>query len=182
MTKKVLSLNVSQKDITILKEWSSSRTLEVRLAERANIILKCLQGKKVSQIAKELDIRPNTIIDWRRRFENEGIDGLYDRPRSGKPPVYNDDFRNKVLATLEKQPPPGQARWDGKSIAKHLNSSVDAVWRILRKEGICLVRQRSWCISTDPEFAAKAADIIGLYLVSVEKAKKESKNNKLNAF
>jgi hypothetical protein len=35
---------------------------------------------------------------------------------------------------------------------------------VLRKEGICLARQRSWCVSTDPEFSAKAADIIGLYL------------------
>ena len=35
---------------------------------------------------------------------------------------------------------------------------------VLRKEGICLARQRSWCVSTDPEFTAKAADIVGLYL------------------
>jgi hypothetical protein len=38
------------------------------------------------------------------------------------------------------------------------------VWRILRAEGICLARQRSWCVSTDPQFARKATDIIGLYL------------------
>jgi transposase len=74
------------------------------------------------------------------------------------------------LKTLELPPPRGQAVWDGPAIAKHLNTSVDAVWRVLRKEGICLARQRSWCVSTDPEFAAKAADIIGLYLNPPEKA------------
>jgi transposase len=51
-----------------------------------------------------------------------------------------------------------------------MNTSVHAVWRLLRKEGICLSRQRSWCVSTDPEFSAKAADIIGLYLNPPEKA------------
>ena len=42
--------------------------------------------------------------------------------------------------------------------------SPDEVWRVLRRHGIHLRRRRSWCISTDPEFAPKAADIIGLYL------------------
>jgi transposase len=47
---------------------------------------------------------------------------------------------------------------------------VHAVWRVLRKEGICLQRQRSWCMSTDPQFVPKAADIVGLYLNPPEKA------------
>jgi transposase len=130
----------------------------------------CLEGKPVSHIARDLKIRSNTVIDWRRRFEEKGIDGLYDLPRSGKPPQYGDNFRNRVLAVLEEPPPEGQAAWDGPAVAAHLKSSVHAVWRILRKEGICLARQRSWCVSTDPEFSAKAADIIGLYLNPPENA------------
>lgn len=65
---------------------------------------------------------------------------------------------------LETPPPDGLASWDGPTIADHLKVSKDAVWRLLRQEGICLSRQRSWCVSTDPEFVPKAADIIGLYL------------------
>lgn len=61
-------------------------------------------------------------------------------------------------------------RWDGAALAAHLGASDDAVWRVLRKEGIFLSRQRSWCVSTDPEFTSKAADIVGLYLNSPEKA------------
>ena len=55
-------------------------------------------------------------------------------------------------------------------MAAALHGSVHAVWRVLRREGICLQRQRSWCVSTDKEFAAKAADIVGLYLNPPEKA------------
>jgi transposase len=154
----------------ILERWASSRTLEVRLVERARIVLQCLEGKAVSAVARDLKIRPNTVIDWRRRFEREGMAGLHDRPRSGKPRRYTEAFRNQVLATLELPPPRGQARWDGPAVAQHLEASVHAVWRVLRTEGICLSRQRSWCVSTDPEFAAKAADIVGLYLNPPEQA------------
>lgn len=153
-----------------LEDWARSRTLEARLVERARIILRSLEGKAVNAIAKELSIRPNTVIDWRRRFDEEGMAGLLDRARSGKPRQYTDEFRNRVLAALELPPPRGQAVWDGPALAHHLKASVHAVWRVLRKEGICLMRQRSWCVSTDPEFAAKAADVVGLYLNPPENA------------
>lgn len=160
----------SEKIRKLLEEWASSRVAEARLVERAKIILKCLKGERVSKIAKDLNVRPNTVIEWRRRFEKEGLKGLNDRPRSGKPVRYDTGFRDAVLRTLELPPPAGQARWDGPAVAKHLDTSVDAVWRVLRKEGICLSRQRSWCVSTDPEFVPKAADIVGLYLNPPENA------------
>jgi transposase len=144
--------------------------MEARIVERATIILRCLQGESVGQIARDLKVRPNSVIDWRRRFEKEGLKGLRDRPRSGKPRRYNAEFRNQVMKTLELAPPPGQACWDGPAVAKHMETSVHAVWRLLRKEGICLSRQRSWCVSTDPEFTTKAAEIVGLYLNPPENA------------
>jgi len=154
----------SQEDRQVLEVWAHSRTIEARLVERARIVLGCLEGKPVSTVARSWKVRPNTVIDWRRRFAAEGIAGLRDRPRSGKPPRYTGEFRKQVLATLEEPPPKGQAVWDGPALAKHLKTSVHAVWRVLRKEGVGLARQRSWCVSTDPEFTAKAADVVGLYL------------------
>ncbi|MBE0437876.1 MAG: IS630 family transposase, partial [Methylomicrobium sp.] len=170
MPKKAPIPRCSEKDRITLDEWIHSRTQELRLVERAKIVTKCLEGESVGRIACDLKIRPNTVIDWRRRFDEEGVNGLRDRPRSGKPPRYDAEFRNQVLKTLELPPPSGQARWDGPAIAEHLKTSVHAVWRVLRKEGICLSRQRSWCVSTDPEFSSKAADIVGLYLNPPENA------------
>jgi transposase len=72
---------------------------------------------------------------------------------------------------LEAPPPNGQAVWDDPAVARHLKTSVHAVWRVLRKEGVCLGRQRSGCVSTDPEFSStQAADIVGLYVNPPEKA------------
>jgi len=140
------------------------------MAERARIVLACLHGKRNDEVARELGVRPNTVGLWRRRFAQSGIAGLRDAPRPGKPAKYGVELRDQILAQLELPPPAGMASWDGGSLAMALNVSDDAVWRILRKEGIQLQRRRSWCVSTDPEFAAKAADVIGLYLNPPENA------------
>ena len=134
------------------------------MAERARIVLACLRGMRNDEVAREIGVRANTVGQWRRRFAERGIAGLCDAPRSGKPTKYGVHLRDRILAQLEQPPPAGMASWDGGSLAKALHVSDHAVWRALRKEGIQLQRHRSWCVSTDPEFAAKAADVIGLYL------------------
>lgn len=147
-----------------LQRRATSRTAAQRVVERARIILGCLEGRAMKAIAAEVGVRPNTAIVWRQRFARHGLQGLEDTPRPGRAPSYGAAFRQRVLAALEESPPRGQAQWDGPTLAAHLGSSADAVWRVLRQESICLQRRRSWCISTDPQFAAKAADIIALYL------------------
>ena len=147
-----------------LECFAGSRTESKQIVERAQIILGCLAGGRVTAVATACHTRPNTVIKWRQRFVQRGLAGLHDAARPGAKPVYGVDFRNRVLALLEQPPPAGQAGWDGPAVAAALNGSTHAVWRVLRQEGICLQRQRSWCVSTDKEFAAKAADIVGLYL------------------
>ncbi len=153
-----------------LERLAGSRTEPRQMVERARIILGCLAGRRVKQVARACHTRPNTVIKWRQRFAQRGLAGLRDQARPGAKRVYGEAFRNRVLALLEQPPPPGQAGWDGPAVAAALNGSVHAVWRVLRQQGICLQRQRSWCISTDKEFAAKAADIVGLYLNPPDKA------------
>jgi transposase len=157
-------VKLSQQERVELETIVSNKTHEARLVQRAKMVLLCSEGTAIHRIAEKLDIRPNTVMVWRDRYEEEGLAGLYDRDRPGKPITYGEAFRNTVLQLLETPPPDGLACWDGPTIAKHLKVSKDAVWRLLRQKGIGLSRQRSWCVSTDPEFVPKAADIIGLYL------------------
>jgi transposase len=164
MPRKTPKILIPTSDREILIRWSNSRTLAHQTVERAKMILSSGEGKPVKQIADELGTYPNKIIHWRQRYIENGIDGLMDKSRSGRPVVYDKDFRNKVLKVIGTQPPKGFATWDGPLIAKELNVPADAVWGVLRKEGVHLQRQRSWCISTDKDFSSKAADIIGLYL------------------
>jgi len=157
-------LECSAEDRATLVALTRSRTAEARGTERARIILACLEGKQIQQVAQELNVSLPTVSKWRQRFSLWGLRGLQDQSRSGKPVRYDTAFRNRVLATLEEPPPPGMSHWDGPAVAEKLNASVHAVWRVLRREGIYLQRRRSWCVSTDKEFAPKAADVVGLYL------------------
>lgn len=170
MARKAPIITCGPEDLQELKRLAGSRTESKQLIERSQIILGCLTGQRVSEVARSCRTRPNTVIKWRQRFVDRGLAGLLDAPRPGVKPVYGADFRNRVLALLEEAPPTGQACWDGPAVAAKLECSVHAVWRVLRREGICLQRQRSWCVSTDKQFAAKAADIVGLYINPPEKA------------
>src|SRR5260370_25668735 len=153
-----------------LMALAGSRTEEARLVERAKIVLACLEGKRNDAVGREFGVRPNTVGLWRKRFAAAGLAGLRDRARPGKPAKYGADLRLRVLRQLELPPPKGLASWDGASLAAALGASDDAVWRLLRREGVQLRRRRSWCVSIDPQFAAKAADIVGLYLNPPENA------------
>lgn len=164
MPRVAVTLSCTSQTMEELERLSRSRSGQVRMAERARIVLACLRGKRNDEIAREMGLRPNTVGQWRRRFAANGLAGLQDAPRSGKPLKYGVELRDRILAQLELAPPAGMASWDGGSLAEALGVSDDAVWRVLRKQGIQLQRHRSWCVSTDPEFAAKAADVIGLYL------------------
>ncbi len=157
-------LECSIEDKASLVALVKSRTAEARAVERARIILACLKGKEIQQVARELRISVPSVSKWRERFSLWGLRGLRDQSRPGKPVRYDTSFRNRVLALLEETPPSGMSHWDGPAVAEKLDASVYAVWRVLRREGIYLQRRRSWCVSTDKDFAPKAADVVGLYL------------------
>ena len=164
MPKHAAPLECSAEVRAELIAMSRSRTEEARMVERARLVLACLEGKEIQQVAREMGSSIPTVSKWRKRFAREGLRGLRDRPRPGKPPRYGAAFRDRVLALLEQPPPAGLSHWDGVAVAERLGASVHAVWRVLRREGIYLQRLRTWCVSTDPEFAAKAAEVVGLYL------------------
>ena len=88
--------------------------------ERARIILACLEGKEIQQVAGELDVSIPTVTKWRQRFSLWGLRGLRDQPRPGKPVTYDKAFRDRVLATPEEPPPAGMSHWDGPALARNL--------------------------------------------------------------
>ena len=135
------------------------------MVERARIVLLAAAGQATMVIAQQLSTPPARVSKWRRRFAQQRLEGLVDRTRSGKPARYDESTRRRILAKLDQPPPPGHATWTGGLLAEALGDvSKHQVWRVLKRQGISLRRRRSWCLSTDPEFARKAADIVGLYL------------------
>ena len=93
----------SAEDKASLVDITKSRIGEARSVERARIILACLEGKEIQQVARELGVSIPTVSKWRKRFALRELRGLRDEPRSGKPVTYDAAFRNRVL-TLVEQP------------------------------------------------------------------------------
>ncbi len=141
------------------------------MALRARIVLAAAAGQSNLAIAESLRVRPATVSKWRVRFARAGLGALFDAPRPGVRRRYDAAAERRILAQLDETPPPGHGAWTGSLLAEALGDvSPSHVWRVLRRHGIYLQRRRSWCVSTDPEFAAKAADIIALYLDPPENA------------
>lgn len=154
-----------------LEKWLRSSTTEQRLVLRSKIILMAADELSTKEISKRLEVRPATVSEWRTRFAANRMEGLQDAPRPGKPKRYDDNTELRILKQLDEDPPFGHATWTGNLVSKALGDVSDhQVWRVLRKHGIHLQRRHSWCISTDPQFAEKAADIVGLYLSPPENA------------
>jgi transposase len=146
-------------------------TTEQRQLLRIRIVLEAAEGHATREIARWLETTPTTVSLWRGRFARERLAGLEDLPRSGAPPTYGEATDKRIRAVLDKPPPAGFARWNGRLIAKALGDvDVQYVWRSLRKQKIDLGGRKSWCESNDPEFAAKAADVVGLYLAPPDNA------------
>ncbi len=144
---------------------------QARHLQRAQIILRAAEGMASKEIARQLQVGPAMVSKWRTRFEREGLSGLHDDHRPGRPPTLDEDeFRARLLAQLDRPAPAGHVRWDGRLLARALEVSADRVWRVLRTLGISLKRRRSWCVSTDPQFAQKAANVVGLYLAAPQNA------------
>src|ERR1700738_4386406 len=127
MPRNAPELECSIEDKASLLAITKSRTAEASMVERARIILACLEGKEIQQVARELRISVPSVSKWRQRFSLWGLRGLRDQSRPGKPVRYDTAFRNQVLALLEETPPPGMCHWDGPAVAGERGGSVRAV-------------------------------------------------------
>jgi len=164
-------VRLSRKDREELESrCRSPRTLQ-RDLKRARIVLLAAAGRSSRSIAKEVGVEPRIASRWRNRFADQGLAGLEDKPRPGKQPIYTKATDKRILALLDKPPPVGFARWTGPLLSTALGDvNVQYVWRFLRLHKIDLAARKSWCESNDPAFAAKAADVVGLYVDPPAKA------------
>jgi len=157
------ALALSDQDRRRLESWTRSSTISAGQRERAEIVLAVADGAGVSGAARSLGVSRPTVIKWRDRFSADGVDGLDDLPRSGRPKTIDD--AQIIAATLE--PPPASlavTHWSSRLLGKHLgigDATVARAWRAYRVQPW---RQGTFKFSTDPELEAKVRDVVGLYL------------------
>jgi transposase len=171
MIPKAREVRLKPKVRKVLEARCRAPTTAQRDVKRPRIVLLAAEGRSTRSIAEEVGVEPRIVSNWRRRFAERGLDGLKDRPRAGKKPIYGKATNKRILGLLNKPPPHGYARWTGPLLAKALGDvDVQYVWRFLREHNIDLAARKSWCESNDPAFAAKAANVVGLYVNPPAKA------------
>jgi transposase len=171
MIPKAAEVRLTPEDRAVLEARVRAPTTEQRDVFRARIILLADEGRSTRSIARSLGTMPRTVSAWRGRFAREGLAGLSNKPHPGPRPTYGVETGRRILAVLDREPPAGFARWTGGLIAAAVGDVHEQyVWRFLRAQKIDLAGRKSWCESDDPEFAAKAADVVGLYMAPPENA------------
>ena len=164
---------LSAADQAILSAQARSARAQHRMVIRAKIVLAAANGQPNAAIAADLGMHTDTVRKWRRRFCQHGMDGLGDRPRSGRPADFTPVQVAEVKA-LACTPPPDAgvplARWSAaelacEAISQGLVEAISAatVGRWLAADAIKPWQHRSWIFPRDPDFAAKAATVLDLY-------------------
>ncbi len=148
-----------------LQSLARSRSLPAGLVSRAEIVLLCADGVDNKTVAETVGTSRQTVGKWRERFRTQGLMGLYDERRPGRPRTIEDDEIMLLLKnTLETEPADGSTHWSCRSMADATGLSKSTVQRVWSAFGVQPHRQKNFKLSTDPFFVEKVHDIIGLYL------------------
>jgi transposase len=159
-----------------VRKLANSRHAPADWIIRARMIALGWDGLRTTQIAQELGCHPQTVRERFHRFNAEGLDGLGDRPGSGRKPRITEAERSLIISLVGTDPPGRLVRGAGGELEaideqKEAHWTLDAltaaarergitvgrsqVRRILKAEGVRWRNARSWAESEDPEFAPK---------------------------
>ena len=145
---------------------------------RAKVVLLAADGMANRQIAERVGTSPQVVHRWRKRFCEQGLGALKDRPRSGRPRVFSSAVSVEVKALACELPATTGvplSRWSCAELAREVVArgvvafiSAATVWRTLAKDAIRPWFHRSWMFPRDPDFAPKAARVLDLYARAFE--------------
>lgn len=163
-------IEIAVDDRPVLQRWANARAAERRLVDRARIVLLAGEGRPASQIAERVGCSLPTVKTWRSRYQRDGLDGLRDRPKTGRPLTHGSEVRAKLIALACTRPPDTdegvrRERFTHAELAEQVGMSESQAHEILRGADIRPHLTEQWVMSElGPDFDAQAADVCGLYL------------------
>jgi len=164
-------LKVSNSDRQQLRAISRHRSTPRGIVMRINIVLGAAEGLANRVLARKLGTSVPTVLLWRKRYESDGLRGiLEDRPRSGRPKQISSEREQAIVEATMKTTPRDATQWSVRAMAAEQKVSSATVQRIWKKHKLQPHRVESFKFSTDPQFAQKVRDIVGLYVNPPDKA------------
>ena len=169
---KVASVVVlSEVDRNQLGQWVRAQFTPQQVVLRSRILLMAAEGKQDLEIADELEVNRHTAALWRKRFQTQGLEGLWEvQAGRGRKPLYDEKkFAAIVEATLQTKPK-GSTHWSCRTMGRTQNISASTVCRLWQEYNLKPHRSRTFKLSRDIKFLEKLTDVVGLYLNPPEKS------------
>ena len=166
----VKTLTLTAQDRQELERRLRRRQMPAAEQARARMILLSSQGLSGQEVSRRVGVTAQTVSKWRTRFDQYGIDGLTDAPRTGRPRTINDEKVHEVIEKTLQTKPSNATHGSTTLMAKETGLNAMAISRIWRAFGLKPHRLETFKLSTDPHFVEKVHDIVGLYLRPPERA------------
>lgn len=133
-------------------------------SRRARVVLLLADQVSGAEVARMTGYTVVQVSRLRRRFVDEGLAGLGDKPRSGRPPSITARKRAQVVARTLKPPGDGLTHWSSRELAAEVGVSHSTVHRIWKAHDLQPHRVETFKFSTDPAAEEKIHDVVGLYV------------------
>ncbi len=152
-----------------LERLTRASSVRAGLAQRARIVLLAAEGVSNTEIAERCGTTRQTVVTWRARYREGGLDGLADERRPGRPRTIE---ASRIITETLKPPPKslGVTHWSTRLLGAKLKVANSTIAKAWRDHGIQPWRSGSFRFSTDPQLEAKVIDVVGLYLNPPENA------------
>ena len=165
---KLVPLLLTDAERDALEALVRKRTASQSLALRARVVLACADKSgtvPLTVVAARTGVSRESVRKWRVRFMERRMDGLTDAPRPGAPRKITDEqVEVLVTRTLTEKGPGQDTHWSTRTMAAEAGLSQSSVSRIWQPFGLKPHVVETWKLSSDPEFIARARDVVGLYV------------------
>jgi len=164
-------IELNPEDEHALRVLAQRKRVEVRVQQRARIILLAAKDKQNQEIAAEVKLDRRQVALWRRRFLEGGVGALrHDAARPGRPAKVSAEVEDRIVEATLHEKPAARTHWSTRTLAAKLGLSATTVRRVWRRNGLKPHLQRTFKLSNDPHFVDKLRDVVGLYLNPPEHA------------
>lgn len=154
-----------------LEKCARSRSISVRVAERAKIVLFAADGLENWEIAQHVGVTRQLVGRWRQRYAKQGFAGIAkDATRPGRKPRITVSKENAIVEATLHTKPKAATHWSVRTMAEAQGVAPTTVQRIWAKHNLKPHLSQTFKLSSDPRFVEKLRDIVGLYMNPPEKA------------
>ena len=154
-------LTLDDEEREALARWARRPKTAQALALRARIILSGADGLNNTAVSVQLGVSKQTVGKWRSRFLKRRLDGLLDKPRSGRPRAVADDDVERVITLTLETTPRDATHWSTRSMAQRSGLSHNTVSRIWRAFGLQPTARRPSSCRRTPSSSRRSGTLWG---------------------